>query len=261
MKKMFPFLSLGLGISLAALFASSPALAHEFILKPVQAEERLLVEAQAAHVFMQSEEMEPLTDVDLFEVRLDMKKSPLSLQEDPANHCLVADLDASLTAPYLLLGHRKPQLWSDTTEDVQAGDRKTLEAQGFKVLGVGRYEKFAKLLMNASSDDGQHYNKVVGDPLEIVLLSNPADVHPGGEIECKILWQGEPVWTEVKASYDSFSEAEDTYAVNIESDFDGIARFKVDKPGIWFIRVGRDAEGDGTVDKWLVRATYTFEIK
>lgn len=238
----------------------TPATGHEFILKPLQAEGLALVEAQAAHAFMVSEEMEPLADVELFELRPNMAKTQLKLGENAANHCLIAGLP-DYNGAYLVLGHRKAQIWSDTTEDVQAGDRKSLEDKGYKVLSVGKYEKFAKLLMNASPDDTQQYTQVIGDPLEIVLLSNPANLKPGDELECKILWQGEPVWTEVRASYDGFSAEEDVYAINTESDFDGIAKFKVDQPGLWFIRVGRDAEGDGTVDKWIVRATYTFEIK
>ena len=222
----------------------------------MQAEERLLVEAQAAHVFMVSEEMEPLKDVELAAL-IDSEQVPVELVEDPANNCLVGDVTA-LNGASLFTGHRKPQIWSDTTDDVQEGDRETLEAKGYKVLSVGKYEKFAKLLLK---EDVNAYKKVLGDPLEIELLTNPATVKPGDEIVCRILWQGKPFKTEVSASFDGFSQEDDVYAVQTESTEDGIAKFKVEHPGLWFIRVGNTDENVDDADKWVVRATYTFEIR
>lgn len=245
---------------LALLLTSSPAFAHEFILKPVQDSGRLQVEAQAAHVFMVSEEAEPLKDVALFEVHKGLAKNPLKLLEDAAHNCLVAELPG-LDATYIVEGHRKPQIWSDTTEDVLEGDRASLEAKGHKVLSVGKYEKFAKLLMNASENDTKIYNKVLGNPLEIELLSNPATVKAGGEIEFRILWQGKPLKTEVNASFDGFTKKEDTYAVQAASNAEGIAKFKVEQPGLWFIRVSVTENNVDDADKWIVRAAYTFEIK
>ena len=241
---------------------SAQAFAHEFILKPVQKDEKQWIEIQAAHVFMLSDEMEPLQDVELSAVQKDVQAAPLTITENPDAKALQAERPAT-EAACLILGHRKPQLWSDTTEDVLAGDRKTLEAQGYKVLATGKYEKFAKLLLNADPADTALYNLVAGSPLEIVLLSNPAALKPGDKVRCQVLWQGKPLQTEVRASYDGFTSKEDIYAITVESNAEGLAEFTVDQPGIWFIQTAntQETENGADADKWIVRATYTFEVK
>ncbi len=247
-----------------ANIASTPVFAHEFILKPVQVGDKSRVEAQAAHVFMVSEEMEPLQDVELFAVQADLKRLPLSLEENQVAKSLQADLPEDGSA-YLLLGHRKPQLWSDTTDDVQAGGRQELEERGYKVLSVGRYEKFAKLLLKqgAGVESARLSEQIVGDPLEIVLLNDPAALKPGDKLSCRVLWQGKPLQTEVKAGRDGFSPEADTYTASVKSNAEGIAEFPIDQPGIWFIRAGHtEPVNDASyVDKWVVSATYTFVVE
>lgn len=159
---------------------------------------------------------------------------------------------------YLLLGHRKPQLWSDTTDDVQAGGRQELEERGYKVLSVGRYEKFAKLLLKqgAGAESACLFE-------QIVLLNEPAVLKPGDKLSCRVLWQGKPLQTEVKAGRDGFSPEADTYTASVKSNAEGIAEFPIEQSGIWFIRAGHtesvnDASG---VDKWVVRVTYTFAVE
>lgn len=253
---------------MATLIFVSPAFAHEFILKPVLPDaqpgskgEKVIIQAQAAHKFMESEEMEPLKDVLINCIQLDLKKEKMPVKQDPANNCLIAEHDIKNSKSLLFIGHRLPQIWSDTTKDVQEGDRASLEAKGLKVLSVGKYEKFAKTLFNAQVDDRQNYNKIVNHPLEIELLTNPATVKAGGEMECRVLWQGKPLATEVSVGRDGFSQVDDEYVLKTESNAEGLAKFKVDSPGLWFIRVANTENlTDGSADKWAVRATYAFEI-
>lgn len=251
--------------AMATLMFASPALAHEFILKPVYSDnqdEKVIIQVQAAHKFMESEEMEPLKDVVIECIQLDLKKEKMPLKQDPANNCLVSEHSANKDKSMMFIGHRRPQLWSETTKDVQEGDRASLEAKGFKVLKVGKYEKFAKTLFNATLEDRQNYNKIVGHPLEIELLTNPAQVKAGGEMECRVLWQGKPLATEVSVGRDGFSQEDEAYVLKTDSNAEGLAKFKVDTPGLWFIRVANTEKlTDKSADEWIVRATYTFEIK
>lgn len=249
---------LGLAVGLVISTATS---AHEFILKPVPAADgKVLVEAVASHAFMASDEAEAVKDVDVVLAQGGVK-SPVALREDTVKKCLVGEV-APAKAPALLLGHRKPQIWSDTTKDVQAGDRKELEAKGFHVLSVGRYEKFAKTLLHAAPGDKDVFGAAVGDPLEIVLVTNPAGIAAGGTITCRVLRDGKPLATEVKAGYDGFSAKEDEYAVQVTSDSAGLAQFVVPKAGLWFIRVAVTEKLSGAdADKVNLRATYAFEVK
>ena len=176
-----------LALGLCLTVRADPALGHEFLLKPVDDAGRAQVEAQAAHVFMVSEEMEALDDVELVMLNKDLAKTPLALTEAPQAKALRADLPEA-DGVCLVFGHRKPQLWSETTGDVLAGGWETLEPQGYKVLSVGKYEKFAKLILNADPADERVYRQPAGHPLEIELLSNPASLRPGDELRCRILW-------------------------------------------------------------------------
>jgi uncharacterized GH25 family protein len=254
-------LRLGFSGLVIGLLITTATSAHEFILKPVPvADGKVVVEAVASHAFMTSDEAEAVKDVDVVLMQ-GGEKSPVALRENTVGKFLQGEAVPG-KGPALLLGHRTPQLWSDTTKDVQPGNRKELEAKGFHVLSVGRYEKFAKTLLHATPGDKDVFGAVVGHPLEIVLVTNPADVTAGGTIQCRVLRDGKPVATEVKAGYDGFSAKEDEYAVQTASDSAGSAKFVVSKAGVWFIRVAVTEKLSGAdADKVNLRATYAFEVK
>ena len=217
-------------------------------------------EAQAAHVFMISEEAEP-ADTVVLELMQGDARTPVTLAEDSKAKALAGTATLTADGPALLVGHRLPQIWSDTTEGVLEGDRKTLEAKGKKVLKVGKYEKFAKTLINPSADD-TFYKKVLGQDLEIVLLTNPADVKPGDEIKAEVLLNGKPVKAPLGLTYDGYSTEMDTYMTKVETGADGMATLKVTKPGLWMLRTEyTEALSGGDADKRNMRATYVFPVK
>ena len=117
--------------------------------------------------------------------------------------------------PRMIVGHRLPQTWSDTTEGVLEGGRKDLEAKGKKVLKVGKYEKFAKTMLNPAANDGL-YKKVLGHDLEIVLLTNPADIKAGDDIKAEVLLNGKPVKAPLGLTYDGYSAEQDAYMAKAE---------------------------------------------
>lgn len=250
--------------SLCLLGMAGPASAHEFIAKPDKMQaakgDAVRVEAQAAHVFMISEEAEP-SDTVVLELMQSDVRTPVKLAEDTKAKALAGTATLTADGPALLVGRRLPQTWSDTTEGVLEGDRKALEAQGKKVLKVGKYEKFAKTLINPSSDDGL-YKKVLGQDLEIVLLTNPADVKPGGDIKAEVLLNSKPVKAPLGLTYDGYSKEMDTYMTKVETGADGMATLKVTKPGLWMLRTEyTEALSDGGADKRNMRATYVFPVK
>ena len=257
--KVVPLLGL-----LALLSVAGTASAHEFILKPSKAEaakgEKIRVEAQAAHVFMVSEEAENPKDVRL-ELRQGKDVTPVSLSEDKAANTLAGEVTLPGTGPALLVGHRLPQIWSDTTEGVLEGGRAELKAKGKKVLKVGKYEKFGKTLLNPAAGD-KVYAQPVGHTLELVLLTNPADIKPGSEFKVQALLRGKPVQTKVGISHDGFSPKGDAYVAEASTGADGIAAFKADKPGLWMARAAHlEKVTDGSADKQELRAVYVFPVK
>ena len=143
-------------LALMGLMFSTSAQAHEFILKPDTATpaagQKTRLQAQAAHVFMVSEEAEQPANVRLYLLQGD-KKTDIALTEDKTVLALVGDFALSQNGPALLVGHRLPQIWCETTQGEMEGSRAALEAKGMKVKSSGKYEKFAKTLLNPASND------------------------------------------------------------------------------------------------------------
>lgn len=156
----------------------------------------------------------------------------------------------------MIVGHRLPQIWSDTTEGVLEGGRKD-PAKGKKVLKVGKYEKFAKTMLNPAANDGL-YKKVLGHDLEIVLLTNPADIKAGDDIKAEVLLNGKSVKAPLGLTYDGYSAEQDAYMAKAETGADGMASFKVTKPGLWIAYRSYRKLTDGSADKRNMRATYVF---
>ena len=254
------------GLALTALLgAALPATAHEFILKPDTATpaagQKTRVQAQASHVFMISEEAEKPESVNLQLVQKG-KSTPVTLTEDASLAALVGDILLTGTAPALLVGHRLPQIWCETTQGEMEGSRAALEAKGMKVKSSGKYEKFAKTLLNPSHDD-KLYAKVLGQDLELVLLTNPADVKPGSPLNVQVLLHGKPVPNAaVGLTHDAYSKEQDTYKFKTQTDAQGKASFTVDAPALWMLRTTVVEKTPGAdADEHHRRATYVFPVK
>ena len=143
--------------------------------------------------------------------------------------------------------------------EISVPDRGDLP-KGKKVLKVGKYEKFAKTMLNPSANDGL-YKKVLGHDLEIVLLTNPADIKAGDDIKAEVLLNGTPVKAPLGLTYDGYSAEQDAYMAKAETGADGMASFKVTKPGLWMLRTEvTEKLTDGSADKRNMRATYVFPV-
>lgn len=248
----------------ALLFAASAVQAHEFILKPekstVAQGQAFGVQAQAAHVFMVSEEAENPADCRLYLLQQG-KKHDIALHEDAANKTLAGKVSLPAAGAAWLVGHRTPQVWSETTQGVLAGDRAALEKQGKKVISVTKYEKFAKTLLNADPKDTS-FKAVLGQDLEIVLLDNPASLKTGGTIRCQVLLKGKPVaGAQVQASYDGASPKEDFYLASVESDAQGVAALPLSHTGLWMVRTAQTVKAaDKGIDAHQMRAVTVFAL-
>ena len=260
-----PRLHLCTALALLGLVLSTAAQAHEFILKPDTATpaagQKTRLQAQAAHVFMVSEEAEQPANVRLYLLQGD-KKNDIALTEDKALLALVGDFALAQNGPALLVGHRLPQIWCETTQGDLEGSRAALEAKGMKVKSSGKYEKFAKTLLNPSHDD-KLYAKVLGQDLELVLLTNPADVKPGSPLSVQVLLHGKPVPNAaVGLTHDAFTKEQDTYKFKTQTDAQGKASFTVDAPALWMLRTTVVEKTPGAdADEHHRRATYVFPVK
>ena len=167
-----------------------------------------------------------------------------------------------LSQSVILAATKDGESWCVTNEGGKSGARKDFEAQGLKVLSANKYDKYAKAIFNTSHDD-KNYGFVVGFPLEIVPVTNPADVKTGDYITVKILLNGQPYTGPVWATYDGFApEYENTYAYYTEAE-SGEAHVKITAPGWWGIRAAQSGLPgvEGEYDNLNLRSFLLFEVK
>jgi len=167
--------------------------------------------------------------------------------------------DGALTAPssatFIVTGARLPQIWATTPEGFKQVTRRTTSASNpYKI------EKFSKALVNVTPADNG-FSAIIGDTLEIVPVTNPATVRPGDEMTVRVLFKGQPLSTNVYATYDRISKEENTYAYYTEGHKDGTAKVKITQPGIWMVRVQHTVpEHTKDYDRYVARATLLFEV-
>lgn len=256
MKRLLQLFVVALGVSLVAGAAG----AHEFILKPVSLAVDKEVETPlsvvSAHVFMISEEMEPLDKVDAKLIQGDEETS-IALTENEVLMTLDGRFKAEKKGTAILAGHRKGMIWTKTTKGWKQQSKKGLQG----VVSSGNYEKFCKTLVTVEEPDG-NFAKEVGHTLEIMPLDDPAQIAVGDDIEVQVLYKGKPISVEsVTATYDGFTSTPNTYAYFTEPYGDGKAKVKISHPGVWMIRVQHAVEQKtADYDKLVMRAVLAFEV-
>lgn len=250
-----------------AAVSAPQAPAHELILKPASFEAApgsdLAVELQSTHVFIVKEEVEDISKIEAG-VFADGKltKSALVGNEPELR------IDFSVRVPEgnssaLVAANKKGDVWSVTPDGWKPGGRNAVETQGFKVTRASMTDKFAKAIINPSASD-RNFAAVIGQELEVVPVTNPADARTGRFFKVRILHNGQPASAPVHATYDGFvTEFENTYAYYTESDSDGIANIKITSPGIWIIRASVDnlPGAEGEYDVRNLRSILTVEVK
>ena len=91
--------------------------------------------------------------------------------------------------------------------------------------------------------------------------SIPADIKAGDDIKAEVLLNGKPVKAPLGLTYDGYSAEQDAYMAKAETGADGMASFKVTKPGLWMLRTEvTEKLTDGSADKRNMRATYVFPV-
>lgn len=248
-----------------ALALALPASAHELSIRAKSSEVKkgVTFEAtvQSAHKFIVPEEVEDLNRVKagIFE---DGKFIESKISGNEKDLCIDFSVTPSKDGTMILLATKDGETWCVTNEGGKSGARKALEAKGLKVLSATKNDKFAKAILNASKDD-KTFATVVGHPLEIIPVTNPADAKVGEYFDVKILLDGQPYTGPVWATYDGFvTEYENTYAYYTEAE-SGNAHVKITAPGLWGIRAMKTGlpGSEGDYDSVTYRAFLLFNVK
>ncbi|WP_066851803.1 DUF4198 domain-containing protein [Halodesulfovibrio spirochaetisodalis] len=239
------------------LMTTALASAHEFILVPEQwksyhADQQVPFSLASSHSFMHSEELEAKESV-----AASYEGDAVTLHPNKAYLTWDGRVTLKSGNAAVIAAHRKGEIWSKTTSGWKKGDKSTLKG----VILTRKYEKFAKSILPVEGKTAK-FDRAVGHLLEIIPVDNPLTAHAGDEIRVKVLYNGKPVAPEnVFATYQGFTDTENTYAYTTEPYGDGMAKIRISNPGLWMIRVQHVAEGNG--DKYeshVLRATLTFPI-
>ncbi|MDJ0621875.1 MAG: DUF4198 domain-containing protein [Desulfocapsaceae bacterium] len=254
-------ISLTVSCILAVLVCfSQPIMAHEFIVKPssftVEPGEQIEVEVLSVHAFIKSEEMEPIGQVEVFSSAANGNRMEIPLVEEKDKLMLRGNAQLATKAA-IIAGHRKGMIWSKTTQGWKQESKKNLTG----VLSSGKYEKFSKALVTTEGEEAI-LAEPLGHRLEIIPLENHRTIQPGDELRCQILFDGQPLATEVMATYAGFSNQPDTYAYYSKSDDTGEVAIKITEPGIWVVRVQHETDiSTADFDKEVLRAVLLFSIE
>ena len=253
-------------IALIFSLVSFPAFSHELTIKAksneMKANEPFNVTVQSAHKFIVPEEVEVLERVKAGIIE-DGKFVEAEIRANEPELCIDFTVTPKdLSQSVILAAIKDGETWSITNEGGKTGSRKDLEAQGLKVIRATKNDKYVKAFFNTSHDD-KNFATVLGHPLEIIPVTNPADAKVGEYFDVKILLNGQPYTGPVWATYDGFvTEYENTYAYYTEAE-NGEAHVKITAPGLWGIRAYQgDLPGvEGDYDAFTLRAFIVFEVK
>lgn len=117
-----------------------------------------------------------------------------------------------------------------------------------------RIEAFAKSVINGSTDK-RGFDQRIGDRLELVPQSNPADLDAGDELSVMVLFDGKPIAGRVVAM------SPQQERVVAQADESGIARLQVPKAGYWVIRAGHHTnEADERSARYEASASLVIEM-
>ena len=254
-------------VSFALVIALAlPAFSHELTIKAkdntITSGQPFHAAVQSAHKFIVPEEVEVLERVKAGIIE-DGKLVEAKLTANDPELCIDFTVTPKdLSGSVMLVAIKDGETWSVTNEGGKTGSRTELEAKSLKVLRATKNDKYAKAIYNTSHDD-KNYSQILGHPLEIIPVTNPADAKVGEYFNVKIMLNGQPYTGPVWATYDGFvSEYENTYSYYTEAE-NGEAHVKITAPGWWGIRA---YQGDlpgvaGDYDALTLRAFLLFEVK
>ncbi|HXE89475.1 MAG TPA: DUF4198 domain-containing protein [Terriglobales bacterium] len=135
-------------------------------------------------------------------------------------------------------------------------------AESGKSASEGRelYSRYAKLLVGAA---GTAASEALGHALEIVPEKDPATLAKDEPLAVRVLFLGKPLGgVRVSAMYAGAVVKGHEFPVTAETDTNGRAQLKLDRPGLWYARLIHmvEAQGDPEIDWRSFFATLTFEV-
>jgi uncharacterized GH25 family protein len=160
---------------------------------------------------------------------------------------------------YLVEAKRKTGFYTKTTE---GGKRQSKEGLN-NVIKCYRSHMSMKSILTVEGEQDVSAGNATGHPLEILLLKNPADLKAGGYLPVRLLLHGQPYKGKIFATYMGFSTEKDVYAYTSGTDYQGMGKIWILKPGIWLLKAEHKQPypDQDVCDVESFIATLTLEVK
>ncbi|MDR3302262.1 MAG: DUF4198 domain-containing protein [Spirochaetaceae bacterium] len=150
-------------------------------------------------------------------------------------------------APVMMLVDRVGNFAHTTTAGVRGSTKETVKALGLTITKSTLREEWCKIYVNPDSAD-KSFAKPLGLPLEIVPVTNPADIAAGNVAVFKVLLNGKSfAGAGISATYKSFN-SKDQQAWAIKD-------MKTNKSGEVTLDIPAAAK-----DIWIVKTAYTGDV-
>jgi uncharacterized GH25 family protein len=254
---------------LMCVLVSALLSAHEFFVKPAvnrvyRSGDTVNLELYSTHYFFVGEELEEPPSINEVYVLQSGKWTPVPLRANQSKIIYEGSYRLVDNTPAVVVANRKRIFYSTTTKGGQEGSKSEVTAKGFTVTATSWNEKWSKTYINPDPSD-QTYQIPIGHNLEIVPITNPANIRRGQAASFKILYKGQPLPnTAVSASYDTFNpKEENAYALNTTTDRSGQFSITPTANGVWFVRVNvtQNVAGSTEYTSESLSAIVVFTVK
>jgi uncharacterized GH25 family protein len=122
-------------------------------------------------------------------------------------------------------------------------------------------ETDSKAIINVGPAGQKFEGKASKDRFQIVPMENPIKIGKGELLPVKVTLDGQPWHGMVFATYQNFSDIENTFAYATSTDKEGIAKIKIIENGLWLIKADHTYpyENKTEADEYSLKATLTFK--
>lgn len=159
---------------------------------------------------------------------------------------------------YLVAGQRKANFYTKTVDGGKRQSKKGLD----NVVKCSWSTMGMKSIVNVGKGKGA-VDRVVGHPLEIIPLTNPARLKVGDRLSVRVLFRGKPYSGEIAAVYYTLAEKKETPVAPFTTDGDGQGSLRIASPGIWLLKAQHELpfSRPEECDAESYVATLTFAIR
>jgi uncharacterized GH25 family protein len=173
----------------------------------------------------------------------------VTVTRNEAQKVLTASFTLPNGTPALVVVNSVGRFSNATPLGAKAAAKLTVQALGVNVTKTSYSEGWSKIYVNPTSQDRSFAN-ALGLPLEIVPVTNPADIATGSPAVFTVLLRGSPLANaEINATYKGYNSTdEEAWAIkNLKTNASGQVTIPI-------------PSGIAARDLWVVKAAYAGEV-